>query len=958
MPDTDINIREFKSSDDFRAWWTSSEVEEFCRRHPEKVAQLRSHHWISPWLAQEIVADDESIKPPDGNVFGKYTIEKKLGQGGMGAVYLAHDPDLDRKVALKLMLLKEAGSVERFSREARASAKLKHPNIIQVYEIGSINEYHYFTMEYIDGESLDKLIARADGNLSPRRTAQIICGIALALDYAHKQGIIHRDIKPANILIDKDDKVYLTDFGLAKELGGTEHSLTMTGTIVGTADYMAPEQALGDKKKIDARSDIFSLGSTLYYALTGQLPFQGEELYQILESVVHNDPIAPGRLAKNISKDIETICLKCLEKESDRRYQSSGQLAEDLNHFLNGEAISARPVSLLGKIRKKARKNKIAALALTAVVILLVSGIAAITVFQANRQTTIKARMILDKTKIGTLTLDDKIALANDALKIDPALAEAWEIIGDAYIGKNDYKKSIAGFSEAIKLNPAMVSAYYSRGYAIERDGDLGTVKAIPDYQKVIELAPDSDIGYIAHGIVEFGQQRYDDAFNDFNKAIKLNSKSIEAYNRRAMVYLHKMQKDKALADWEKAIEINPRNDMTYRSRGFFYYLTKDFSMALADFSKAIEHNNTNADLYHERGFAHRENGDLDLALADFDRAIKLDPQGGAFYYDRGIVYVIKKEYDAAISDFTRAIELEPKQVMHYHERGNLYLKRKELDLALADFNMAIKIEPKNADFYSFRGMVYGEKNDYDAALADFNTAIQLVPGNAFYYHNRGIAYERKNMLDQALADLNKAIEMNQNIDTAYSWRAMVHYQKGNMEFALADCNSAIKLNPKNGKSYFYRAFICRDKGNFNQALTDFSRAIELAPDDGSLYYNRGTVYYVKLQFGKAISDFTRAIELTAIKTDLATTYDYRGRCYAKIKDLDRAIADYSKAIELNDKEALYYYDRAIAYDSKKDYKNAVSDGEKFLQLNKSPKYSDMRELVKEWKRRIPQEEK
>ena len=958
MPDTDINIREFKSSDDFRAWWTSSEVEEFCRRHPEKVAQLRSHHWISPWLAQEIVADDESIKPPDGNVFGKYTIEKKLGQGGMGAVYLAHDPDLDRKVALKLMLLKEAGSVERFSREARASAKLKHPNIIQVYEIGSINEYHYFTMEYIDGESLDKLIARADGNLSPRRTAQIICGIALALDYAHKQGIIHRDIKPANILIDKDDKVYLTDFGLAKELGGTEHSLTMTGTIVGTADYMAPEQALGDKKKIDARSDIFSLGSTLYYALTGQLPFQGEELYQILESVVHNDPIAPGRLAKNISKDIETICLKCLEKESDRRYQSSGQLAEDLNHFLNGEAISARPVSLLGKIRKKARKNKIAALALTAVVILLVSGIAAITVFQANRQTTIKARMILDKTKIGTLTLDDKIALANDALKIDPALAEAWEIIGDAYIGKNDYKKSIAGFSEAIKLNPAMVSAYYSRGYAIERDGDLGTVKAIPDYQKVIELAPDSDIGYVCMGVIKFLNREYEPAVKYFDKAIKIKADSLQAYERRAICYIHLGRHDLALADWGKAIELGTKHMDVYSNRGFFYMKKGDYELAIRDYTRAIGFNPNSGDMnYYNRGFAYAKKGELDKALADLNKAIELNPEKSDHFNERGVIYLDDKEdFDKAIADFTKAIELAPQKAYSYDNRGMAYALKYETDLALADFNRAIELDGAIASFYKHRGLAYNDKKEFGPALADLTKAIKLDPKDVELYQRRGAIYRNKKEFDNALVDLNKAINLDSKDGVNFNQRGMIYlYDKGDVGKAIADFDNAIALNNKLADAYYNRGMANIRQRKLKSAIDDFTMIIEMNSTGSNVrevsYMKRGETYYQLGQLDLALADYTQAIK---INPKSALAYNNRGFVYDAKKEYARGLADYAQAIAIDPADAEVYFNRACSYGDQGRYEEAIADGEMFLKL--APKHANvqtMKLLMDSWKIRI-----
>jgi len=889
--------------------------------------------------------------------FGNYQIEGKIGQGGMGVIYLATDLALNRKVALKILLPQDEESLKRFIGEAQAAAKLKHPNITQVYEVGIVDGYHYFTMDLISGSALDDLTEEGQSRLTPRQIAEVIREIALALDYAHSQGIIHRDIKPSNILIDQEGRAYLTDFGLAKEINNLNRSLTVTGTIIGTPEFMSPEQAKSDKKKLDGRSDIFSLGTTFYCALTGQSPFKAEDFYDELSNVLNKEPVRPTRIMPNLNRDLETICMKCLEKEPSERYQSAKELADDIKRFLDGEVIMARPAGWIAMFIRKARKNKIAVTAVGLATALVIAGAIVVGLFWSHSHSRNRAEMILNQIKLGNLNPDERIGIANEAVQIDPCFGQAYEIIGEAYYDKKMAGKAYEAFTKAIELNPTSSFSYYRRGCIVEKIFKKPK-DAISDYKKVIELAPDSDIGYIAHGIVAFGQQRYDEAFNDFNKAIKLNPKGIEGFNRRAMVYLHRMQRDKALADWGKAIEINPRDDMTHRSRGFFHYMMKEFTLALADFNKAIEYNNTNADLYHERGFTHRENGELDLALADFDQAIKLEPRQGPFYYDRGIVWRIKNEYDKAISDFTRVIELEPERAGNYHERGNLYLKIKKLDLALADFSTAIKIEPKNPDFYSFRGITYGEKRDYDTALADFNTAIQLNPGNALYYHNRGIAYERRNMLDQALLDFDKAIEMDQGVDTTYSWRAMVHYKKGNLESALSDCNNAIKLNSKNERAYFCRASVYRDRGNFTQALADFSKTIELNPGEGSLYYNRGDVYYLKKQYNKAISDFTKAIELTEVKASLATTYDYRGRCYAAIRNLDEAIVNYSKAIDLNDKEAIYYYDRAIAYARKKDYKNAVSDGERFLQLNTSMKYKDMHELVKEWKKLIPKEEK
>lgn len=427
MADTKIKIREFKSLDEFRTWWESREIDEFCQRHPDKVARLKAHRWVAPWITKHTESENESVKQPAGNTFGKYIIEKKLGQGGMGAVYLVHDLVLNRKVALKVMLLKDEISIERFSREARASAKRKHQNIIPIYEVGTVGKYNYFTMDYIEGESFDKLIW--DKKISHRRIAEIIRDISEALHYAHTQGILHRDIKPANIMIDNQGKVFIVDFGLAKELTGTEHSLTMTGTIMGTADYMSPEQAQGDKKKIDARSDIFSLGAALYHALTGHTPFKGKELYQILESVVKKDPVPPRHYIRNLSRDIETICLKALEKEQKLRYQSAKEFADDLTRYINGDVILARPIGFIGRIFRKARNNKPLSASIIGAFILII-GLVSLFAYQDYQR----------KQK----TYADKIERINDFLNKS-----------NDFIKRKMYIDAIGSFSYVLALDPS-----------------------------------------------------------------------------------------------------------------------------------------------------------------------------------------------------------------------------------------------------------------------------------------------------------------------------------------------------------------------------------------------------------------------------------------------------------------------------------------------------------------------
>jgi serine/threonine protein kinase len=366
-------IKEFKSLNDFQSWWESSEVIRFCQKHPNMMDKIMEHHWVKPWSGY--LTNPQKFPAPahaEKGTFGKYYLEKKLGEGGMGAVYLARDSVLNRLVALKILLLKEPDAVERFLREARSIAKLNHPNIIDIYEVNALDLpdgkpgefYHYLTMEYIEGGSLEKYIeanrpacavsgTAGRHNVNHSKIARIIYEAAQVLDYTHRNNIVHRDIKPSNILLDKEGKVYLSDFGLAKELIHFEKTLTISGTIVGTPEYMSPEQAQGDKDKMDTRSDIFSLGSTFYQGLTGWLPFRGDELYKILRDVVNKNSIPPRRLVRTIPRDLETICLKCMEKKPENRYQTAADLADDLKRYLENRPILVRPAGFFTKISGK-----------------------------------------------------------------------------------------------------------------------------------------------------------------------------------------------------------------------------------------------------------------------------------------------------------------------------------------------------------------------------------------------------------------------------------------------------------------------------------------------------------------------------------------------------------------------------------------------------------------------------
>ncbi|MEM7231357.1 MAG: serine/threonine-protein kinase [Planctomycetota bacterium] len=302
----------------------------------------------------------------------RFEVEKVLGKGAFGIVFLARDLDLDREVALKIPrsgVDDDPQFRERFLREARSAAALLHPGIVQIFEVIPDPNRPVIVREYVEGTTLGEL--EPGERLDLRSAAKIIAQVADALDYANRKGVIHRDIKPANIIVDDDRQPRLMDFGLARR---TERDVTMTldGEVLGTPAYMSPEQARGDHEEVDGRSDVYALGVTLYELITEERPFTGQR-NMVIQQVIYDEPRPPRRLNGRIPRDLETICLKAMEKRPDRRYETAGDFAEDLRRFLAREPIKARPVGRAERlVRWCVAKPALASLA-SAVVLLLVA---------------------------------------------------------------------------------------------------------------------------------------------------------------------------------------------------------------------------------------------------------------------------------------------------------------------------------------------------------------------------------------------------------------------------------------------------------------------------------------------------------------------------------------------------------------------------------------------------------
>jgi serine/threonine-protein kinase len=289
--------------------------------------------------------------------FGKYELLSELGRGGMGVVYKARQKDLDRTVALKMILsshLASAEQVARFYAEARSAARMRDPNIVGIYEVGEHGGQHFFTMEYVAGKSLAQVICGTPMGIE--EATRLVMIVARAVHSLHRQGMIHRDLKPSNILLDEAGNPSVSDFGLAKLLE-SEERVTASNAIVGTPGYMAPEQAAGRGRQVGPASDLYSLGSILFECLTGRPPSDGSAPLETLVQVLEGEPPQPRTLNPLIPRPLEKICLKCLEKDPDDRYASARDLADDLDHFLRGEPVEATRGGPWHRLRRWARRE-------------------------------------------------------------------------------------------------------------------------------------------------------------------------------------------------------------------------------------------------------------------------------------------------------------------------------------------------------------------------------------------------------------------------------------------------------------------------------------------------------------------------------------------------------------------------------------------------------------------------
>jgi serine/threonine protein kinase/tetratricopeptide (TPR) repeat protein len=817
------------------------------------------------------VVDTTALVP--GSDFGpRYRIESLLGQGGMGRVYKAYDKDLDRVVALKVVrhgVMGETDALKRFKQELVLASKISHKNILRIHDMGEVGDTKFITMAYVEGQDLHGIL-RENPNLPLDRVLRYAVQLAGALAAAHAEGVVHRDLKPQNILVNKDDQIFVSDFGLAKSFEEGAIGMTRTGAFLGTPRYMSPEQVEG--KPADQRSDLYAYGLILYEMVAGDVPFTGETTLKVMYQRIQEKPKSPKLVNPALPNWLVRIIMRCLEREATARYQTAYEILADLQGSKSSSSTS-RTVQI--EIPEFAQRRWTWVAAAVVAVLVLAFAIPPVRhlILGGKSSSGISGIPPLSEGKFIAIlpfrVLGDDQSLAyvaeglNEALSAKLFQLKEVKLASETAVGKVSEKDPLEKVARTLGVN--LIVQGKIQGSA-EKMGVIVNLMDPVEGKKVWTqqfTGSSKDLLSIEDQISSqlMTALAVKASSEEMARAAERPTDNVDAYDLylRGRQALHGSDLVKgaqtAMDYFQQGVKKDPGFALAYTGLAdaslTMYVEKKDpfwAQKALSAAQRAEQLKDNIPEVHFSLGSVLARTGKTPEAIAEFKRGLQLAPNSDDGYVRLGHVYMDSGQKDEAIAAYKKAIDVNPYYWAHHIELGNAYASIGSMDKAIEEYKRVTELEPENTRGWDNLGNTYQLMGKSEESISSYKKSIDLAPTWSAY-SNLGNVYFMLKRYPEAIQAFEKATELGPNQELAMGNLADAYRASGQKDKAMATYDKAIALafrdlevNPKNTSAMEDLALYYAKKGDSQHGLDYIHRARGIDKKDLELIYGQATV--------------------------------------------------------------------------------------------------------------------